>query len=294
MAGNTHRANCANAQNPGCVCTGCGGSLHGWQGWTGFAFDPQRARDEKRRKLDRKVERTRRGDLSFNARNRQAYIDLARLDITDFMAAPGLQRASSGALLPKIDIADAGAIRFDAERVTFLGQEIMEKTWDDISSEIDGLAQNERRSRDIKKQVADHTWCSLLVALIRWIEKIDKAVEFLSEQGKKFVKSLLATHPSGLSKTLANAVIDIVVDKVWAALSRLIRAHFPIVGDDTLRVLRILALFACPSVDQHPDVYKYAARPLMGDAQKLISDEVKETTITLFTSWWRRRAPEAA
>ncbi|GAA0478594.1 hypothetical protein Ade02nite_67100 [Paractinoplanes deccanensis] len=294
MAGNTHRENCANAQNPGCVCTGCGGSLHGWQGWTGLAFDPQRARDEKRRKLERKVERTRRGDLSFNARNRQAYIDLARLDIADSMSAPGLQRASRGAPLPKIDVADAGEIRYDAERVTFLGQEIMEKTWKEISVEIDGLAQSEHRSRDIKKQLADHAWCGLLVALIRWIEKLDEAAKFLSEQGKNFVKIHLATPLTGLSKTLADAVIDIVVDKVWTALSRLIQAHFPVVGDDTLRVLRILALFACPSIEQHPDVYKYAARPLMGDAQKLISEDVRETTIALFTSWWTRRAPEAA
>ncbi|MBL7255504.1 hypothetical protein [Paractinoplanes lichenicola] len=294
MAGKTHRANCANAQNPGCVCSGCGGSLHGWQGWTGFAIDSQQKRDEKRRELDRKIERTRLGALNFNARNRQAYIDLARLDIADFMSGSGLRRESPGAPLPKIDIADAGTITFDAERVTLLGQELMDQTWDEISDEIDGIAQTERSPQDIKKQLADHVWCGLLVALIRWIETIDLATQILSDRAKAFVKDILTKQLPDYSKMLADAVIAIVVDKVWTALSRLAQAHFPLLGEDTLRVLRILTLFVCPSIEQHPDVYKHAARPLMGDARNIITDEVKEQVITLFTSWWKRRAPEVA
>ena len=67
-----------------------------------------------------------------------------------------------------------------------------------------------------------------------------------------------------------------------------------LLGRDMLRVLRILALFACPSVDHHPAVYQHAARPLMGDARNVVSDGTRQQVGTLFAAWWRRRAPEAA
>jgi hypothetical protein len=47
----------------------------------------------------------------------------------------------------------------------------MADTWPEISTEIDGFVKNERTARDVKKHLADHTWCGLLVALIRWIER---------------------------------------------------------------------------------------------------------------------------
>jgi hypothetical protein len=280
MAGNTHRPNCANAQNPGCECSGCGGSLHGWQGWTELALDTQQARDDRRRQLEGKVERNQRGALRSNARNRQAYIDLARLDIAGYLSA-GPQPPES------IDLADARAISSDLGRVRFLARAIMEDTWDDISKEIDNLGQSEQSAKDIKKQLADHTWCSLLVALIRCIEQMDDAVQALSATAKRF----LTEH---LSNTLTAAVVAIVVDRVWSALERLAEAHFPLLGRDTLRVLRMLALFACPSVDHHPAVYQHAARPLMGDARNVVSDGIRAQVGTLFAAWWRRRAPEAA
>jgi hypothetical protein len=96
MAGNNHRPNCANAQNPGCVCSGCGGALHGWQGWTQLASDPQSTRDDRRHRINSKIERNRHaGALSYNSRNRQASIDLMRLDITDYLSAPSLHRAAT-------------------------------------------------------------------------------------------------------------------------------------------------------------------------------------------------------
>lgn len=293
MAGNTHRANCANAQNPGCVCSGCGGALHGWQGWTQLASDTQSTRDDRRHRIEAKIERNRRtGALSYNSRNRQASVDLARLDITDYLSATSPSPPPGDQSLQRVDIADPAIASSDLGRLSALGETIMADTWPEISAEIDSYTQNERTAREVKKHLADHTWCGLLVALIRWIEKIDQAVQFLSDAGKQFVKGFLVEHLSGLSRKLAEVVVDIVVDQVWSALARLAEAHFPLLGEDTLRVLRMLALFTCPSVEQHPEVYKYTAKPLMGDALKLVSDEIKTQTTTLFTAWWQRRSPE--
>lgn len=99
---------------------------------------------------------------------------------------------------------------------------------------------------------------------------------------------VLVERLSGLPRKLAEVVADIVVDRVWSALARVVEAHVPLLGEDTLRALRMLTLFACPSVEQHREVYIHAAKPLMGDALGLVSDEVHAQVRVLFNAWWRR------
>ena len=278
MAVNTHRPNCANAQNPGCVCTGCGGALHGWHGWTELAEAPQQARDDRRSRLESKIQRNLAGALNLNAPNRQAFIDLARLDVAQFLSADSQSQVvvSSSERVKVSKLADA----------------IMAESWPDIAAEIDAYAENESAARDIKRELANHTWRTLLIALIRWIEQIDEVVQLLSDKAKGFIKRALTENLSGLSKTAADVVVGIVVDKVWTGLARLLEAHFPLLGEDTLRCLRILALFTCPSAEAHPEVYQHAAKPLMGDAGEIISAEVRSQVAILFTAWWRKRSPE--
>ncbi|MFE0529921.1 hypothetical protein ACFW0V_20235 [Micromonospora parva] len=292
MMTNTHRANCANAQRPGCTCSGCGGSQHGWQGWTTLAADRPEKRDDRRRELKEKVEGDRRsGRQKFNAHNREIYFNLARLDIADYLwAADG--RTKINGRLPR----DAGPTSTSSDlcRMDTLAHQVMENPWDEISAGIDSLVGNKADAREIKKRLADHTWCSLLVALIQLIEKINKAVDLLTDTAKQFITGALSRRfDSGLPRLVTDAVIRLIVDKVWSALARLLEAHFPLLGTDTLRVLRMLAIFTCPSVEHHPEVYKHAVRPLVGDANGIVTDEIKTHVVTLFSAWWRRRAPEA-
>ncbi|MEV4630518.1 hypothetical protein AB0J90_30080 [Micromonospora sp. NPDC049523] len=290
MAVNTHRANCANAQRPGCECSGCGGSLHGWRGWTTLAADPPQVRDELRRQLENSVKKDQRsGRLSFNAHNRQAYLNLARLDVADHLWATGPRSTLDSRLPLDVDTADPASVSSDFDRVNVLTKAIMEDTWREISIDIDNLVQNEPNAREVKKGLANHVWCGLLVALIQLIEKIDKAIDFLSDAARQFIKDALSQHfKSGISRLVADAVINIVVDKVWSALTRLLEAHFPLLGTDTLRVLRILTVYTCPSVEQHPEVYKHAVEPLMADTHKIIGEEIKTQVTILFTAWWGR------
>ncbi|MGC5050471.1 hypothetical protein ACLQ2S_03310 [Micromonospora sp. DT48] len=292
MMTNTHRANCANAQRPGCTCSGCGGSLHGWQGWTDLAADGPERRDDRRRELKDEVEADQRtGRQKSNANNRQIYFDLARLDIADYLWATDSRPKTNGRL-PRD--AEPAPVSSDLGRIDTLGRTVMRDTWHEISADVDSLVRNESDAREVKKRLADHTWCSLLVALIQLIERINKALDLLTDTAKQFIKDALSRRfDSGLPRMVTDAVIRIVVDKVWSALTRLLEAHFPLLGTDTLRALRMLATFTCPSVEHHPEVYKHAVRPLMGDTQEIITDEIKENVVTLFSTWWRRRAPEA-
>ncbi|GAA2542179.1 hypothetical protein GCM10010435_07210 [Winogradskya consettensis] len=294
MTGNTHRPNCANAQNPGCVCSGCGGALHGWQGWTELAYGTSQSRDNRRHRIELKIEKNRTGTLRFNAHNRQTFIDLARLDVTDHLSRTGGETPDGNRPPQRIDIAGPMARSSDRGRLSALAQTILEDSWEEVEAEIDRQVKNKQTARDAKRHLADHTWCGLLIALIRWIEKIDDAVQLLADKGEQFVKNVLTQHLSGLSKDLADAVTGIVVDSAWSALAKLLEAHFPLLGEDTLRVLRMLALFACPAVDRHPEVYEHAAKPLMSDGLKVVSDEIKTQVTSFFTAWWRRQSASAS
>ena len=53
-----HNKNCAHAEGHRCRCTGCGGSLHGWEGWVAIACDLVGARQSRRDKVDTSVEET--------------------------------------------------------------------------------------------------------------------------------------------------------------------------------------------------------------------------------------------
>ncbi|MDG4829255.1 hypothetical protein O7627_08045 [Solwaraspora sp. WMMD1047] len=294
MMTNTHRPNCANAQKPGCKCADCGGSLHGWQGWTTLAADRQGERDDRRRKLEGSIETRRSGSLRFNACNRQAYFDLARLDIADYLWATDDRPRLNGRLPPEDLSLEPSSASSDYGRVTVLAQRVMEETWPEISVGIDNLVKNKSDAREVKKLLADHIWCSLLVALIQLIERFNKAIELLTDAAKRFIKEALSHRfESGISPLVANAVISLVVDKAWSALARLLEAHFPLLGTDTLRALRILTVFTCPSVEHHPEVYQHAAKPLMGDTNEIVTDEIKAQVVILFSAWWRRRGPDA-
>lgn len=72
------------------------------------------------------------------------------------------------------------------------------------------------------------------------------------------------------------------------SLEKAVGSPLPLLGADTLRVLRILTVYTCPSVEQHPDVYKHAVEPLMGDTHEIIGEEVKTQVSALFAAWWGR------
>ncbi|MGW5555597.1 hypothetical protein ACWER9_00045 [Micromonospora sp. NPDC003944] len=295
MAGNTHRANCANAQNPGCTCSGCGGSLHGWDGWAKLAVEPPAVRDERRSALRSDIGKDRTGALAFNAKNRQKSLDLARLDLANHLWAADPRPKDHAPLPRQFDIGDRAAVTFDNGRMNILADSIMVDPWDEISEGIDDLVQNKQTAREVKKGLASHGWCNLLVALIQLIEKVNKTIGLFTDAAKRAVQRALADHlTSRIPQQVKDAVAGLVVDKVWSALTRLLEAHFPLLGADTLRVLRMLTVFACPSVERHRDVYQHAVVPLMGDARGLVTEEVKAQVTTLFTAWWQRKGPATA
>jgi hypothetical protein len=286
VAGNTHRTNCANAQQPGCVCSGCGGSLHGQKGWRDITTEPPQVRADVRRDFEERLQTDPRSrKLRPNADNRLACLNLARLDIADF-----LWRDADGH--PEMPEAVSAVSGDSAEfaYVTVFAETLMEQTWPEISDAIDQAVPDKPTATAVKKRIAQHVWCSMLVALIRVIESVDEILKFLSNETKELLKKVVKSHfDSGFAEVVADAVVNIVVDKVWSALTQLVETHFPIIGTKSLRALRILAVFACPSVEQHPELYRHAMQPLMSEGREVVTDRIKTWVTALFTAWWRRQ-----
>ncbi|MET7876398.1 hypothetical protein ABZS52_05620 [Micromonospora profundi] len=291
MAVNTHRLNCTNAQNPGCECSGCGGSLHGWGGWAALAVERPAVRDERRRALKDDITKDDAGGLRFNEKNRRRSLDLARLDLADYLWSVDPRSKGDAPLPRRFEVGDWASVPFDNGRMNILADEVLRKPWDEVSDSIDTLVGNKQTARKIKKDLASHGWCSLLVALIQLIEKINKGAGLVADAAQQALKNALSNHLAG---PIAEQLKDAVVDKVWSALTRLLDAHFPLLGADTVRVLRMLAVFACPSVERHRDVYQHALVPLMGDGRGLVTEEIKAQVATLFTAWWQRKGAATA
>ncbi|MET7822526.1 hypothetical protein OHQ88_08060 [Micromonospora zamorensis] len=185
-------------------------------------------RGERRSALKRAIGKDRNGAPKFNAKNRQKSLDLARLDLANhlWVADP---RPKGDAPLPRtFDVGDRAAVAFDNGRMNILADSIMADPWYEISEGIDDLVQNKQTAREVKKGLASHGWCNLLVALIQLIEKVNKTIGIFTDAAKRAVQDALSNHlTSRIPEQVKDAVAGIVVDKVWSALTRLLEAHFP-------------------------------------------------------------------
>lgn len=89
-ASGNHNRNCGTAVGHVCRCTGCFGSLHGWEGWTILAKAATSERERKRETLRLKWKKHYRPrGKRLNKNSKSASSDLARLDIADWLAEKG-------------------------------------------------------------------------------------------------------------------------------------------------------------------------------------------------------------
>lgn len=92
-----HNLNCANAKGHRCRCAGCGGSEHGWRGWLGLAKGTDSERQSRREIVETQWKDNYRPTRTVpNAKSRESGVDLARLDIADWLASQGVKPATRG------------------------------------------------------------------------------------------------------------------------------------------------------------------------------------------------------
>ena len=291
MTGSNHNGACAAAVGHVCRCSECTGALHGWQGWVDLAIGEPAAREARRKLLESKA-----ASASAPKQLRPVYLDLARLDIADYLARREQRSAagpaSSASLIegpsePRDQEADSSELG----HVKLLAQRVMADTWNEIKPELDRVIPAGTAAGDVRRQMASHVWCDLLIALVRIVQQVHDVVDLLSEKSRNFVTQvLLKSSKKGLRKHVIEAVVDLVVDKVWSALRGLAATKLPLLGPGMLRALRMLAVFTCPSPESHREVHQYAVVPLMNDAVGVISDEIKTHIIALVPKVWALRS----
>jgi len=88
---------------------------------------------------------------------------------------------------------------------------------------------------------------------------------------------------------VTSAVVDIVVDRVWSAFKGTMFGNVPLLSvithEETLRSLRILAVFICPAPEDHKEVREHALEPLYDDARAIITAQTKARLARLFDEW---------
>ncbi|MFD9891510.1 hypothetical protein ACFWY9_19410 [Amycolatopsis sp. NPDC059027] len=159
--------------------------------------------------------------------------------------------------------------------------------WAEITAE---LATAVPDPAEASRQLAHHGWCDLFIGLVQVIEKCKKFVDQIPEWGKRIVKD--AIHNSSIQSlrpAITDAIVDIVVDKVWAAFKGAAITKVPLLavidGDEAIRSLRILAVFSCPAPEDHEEVREHALKPLADDAAGLLTAQCKERLAKLFKEW---------
>jgi hypothetical protein len=159
--------------------------------------------------------------------------------------------------------------------------------WPEIAAELD---RNIGRASDVKRQLAYHGWCDLFIGLVRVVEAYRDALDKIPESAKNLVKqAILGSSMQAKRPDVTSAVVDIVVDKVWGAFKGVMFANVPLLrilsSDDTLRSLRILAVFTCPAPENHKEVREHALKPLGDDAKRILTEQTKTQLVKLFDEW---------
>jgi hypothetical protein len=311
-----HPGNCERAKGHVCRCGNCGGSQHGWGGWIGLAREPEQVRVERRSSiLGKLAERwsAKRG-AKLGKRADETIMDLVRIDCTvwlarekdGWVALPGQRRGTETVaggpyedrrsparddvrdeLADDLPSADAGrepspeatSDRPGAlDQVNAFARAMTEEIWQDIVAELPGTPEEIRR---IRLQLADHGWCDLFIGVVRVLERFGKAFDEIPDRAKKIiVKTIRRSSRGDKRPALTKFVVNLIVDKAWAAFKAALIAHSPVFGvltsEELLRNLRMIALFICPAPERHEEVRKHALEPLADDAQGYVSDAAKE------------------
>lgn len=268
MPEGTHYKNCEEAKRHICRCGYCGGALHGWQGWVQLARDNDR-RAIRKEELTTGLTRRLNGDLRRDRLNLARITDRARVDIADHLARPANQRLT------------------DPDRVEQLGQALAEQTWHQIRAAIDAGSADPAQ---VRRELAHHTWCDLIVGLIRLLDGAMRASEEFGEAAvDSVVRMILRSSQQGDREAVTEEVVRMVVNRVFHAIKTTFVAHVPVLqlltDDKALTALRILAVFACPAPERHPELRKYALEPLAAEGNEFVSAEVKKWLYEVLPDW---------
>lgn len=132
MAGSSHNGACATAVGHVCRCSGCGGALHGWQGWLDLASGEPEARKARRIDLE-----NREAEACDPNTRRSVVMDLARLKMADYLARTHQQEVADASMDVSGGSGDQAGPTSELGHIVLLADRTMADTWREIVPELD-------------------------------------------------------------------------------------------------------------------------------------------------------------
>lgn len=255
----THPANCEHAKGHHCGCSACGGAQHGWTYGLMLARDPSPvARQEARDRSDSEWTAARPpvGRREPSRRRKAAATDSATVDLVDWLAE------------------NPDTI----ERIQEVGDILAGPVIAELDKRFGGS-----KPRKARRQLTDHFWCDLLVALAEAIEKFSKAMEQIPEY---VTTAIMQSRKGERRSVLLEALVSLAVRTAWEPIKGMIHTT----GIEELqRTCRILAVLICPAPEDHKAVQDGALLPL---AKEGMLETSRERLEQVFPADWVRRLRE--
>jgi hypothetical protein len=236
-----HNHACANARKPGCSCSGCGGSLHGWPGHL---------------ELSRRTPQERAVRREDAQQDWYAAVGLDEQTRYEHLSAPTPRMLGHAVEAARVDVAEyLAAHPSTAERIREFGGLLNTRAFGAVKAEAVRRAARHPELARIAEALPGHFWCSLLAALVGVVDRVDQAVDKIPDQARE----LLGEEPPpdwGQSREL---VADTAVEAVWECAAAFLTVWRP---DELFLVMRVLAVLICPDPGRHPEVARLCLLPL--------------------------------
>lgn len=236
-----HNQACANARNPGCSCSGCGGSLHGWPGHLDLANEYPEERASRYEQAYREWCR----EVGTEERERRRRL-----------ASPTEGMLHSATTMARIDIAGHLAARpATVARIRELGLRLNTHAFVHVRVEARRRSVTRPETADISRVLPGHFWCSLLTVLVEAADRWGRAIDKVPVYARELVEE---RTPPGWGAA-QEAIADTALEAVWRCTVELLGLRPP---EELLLVMRVLALFVCPDPGRHPELLRVCLSPL--------------------------------
>jgi hypothetical protein len=250
----THPVICERAKGHNCACSACGGTQHGWTNDLKLARDPSpAARRQARDDSDRAWAEAQQKPPRYR---RIAATDSATVDLVDWLSE-------------NPDTID---------RIQAIGDLLAGPVIQELDKQFGGT-----RPRKLRKQLTDHFWCDLFVAVAEAIETFSKAIDRVPEY---VTAAVLQSRKAEGRSVLLDALVGLAVRTAWKSITSMIDTAG---AEEIQRGCRILAVLICPAPEKHKAVQDGALLPL---AKEGLLETSRERLEQVLPEDWVRRLRE--
>jgi hypothetical protein len=260
-----HPRVCESATKHVCVCSDCGGTLHGWPYLLGLARQQSHMeRLEFRNRADHawdKANKGRRRRKKPSKTKMAAATDVAVADIIDALADIIVQGS------------DTLTVDIIAEKI---GNIVATKASDEVNG-LFGLADR----RDRKRSQAHHFWCDILAAFACAIEDLKVLNDRIPEAAaSRVLNPTRRDRPPAAEETSVRLATKVAWKEIESQIVEVLLKKLPPLRqlEDLCRAIRILAIMMCPAPEDHRAVVQCCIKPL---EEGIISAAVKQRLMSV-------------